>query len=64
MEPPPLRDDGLMITSTSPYTVWFAMLLATFIMVATGMAKKRLVNRGEICPVCHRERRQCTCRWL
>lgn len=41
-----------------------AFLLASYLMVVAGAAKKRLVWKTEICPVCRCERRSCTCRWL
>jgi hypothetical protein len=42
----------------------FAFLLVSYLLAATGSAKKRLTWKVEICPVCHRDRRNCTCRWL
>lgn len=42
----------------------FAFMLASYLMTAAGTAKKHLVWKGQICPVCHRERRSCTCHWL
>ena len=41
-----------------------AFVVASYLMVATGTARKRLRWKSELCPVCHRERRSCTCRWL
>lgn len=42
----------------------FAFLLASYLMAATGVAKKRLAWKTDVCPVCHCDRRSCTCRWL
>jgi hypothetical protein len=57
-------DDDRMNASLTIALTPFAFLLVSYLMTATGAAKKRLTWKVEVCPVCHRERRNCTCRWL
>jgi hypothetical protein len=38
-------------------------LLAAYLMVTAGLAKRRLVWRSRRCDVCHRPVDQCVCRW-
>jgi hypothetical protein len=58
------RNDRCMLLNAHNTYAPFAMLLASFLMVVAGMAKKRLAQKVGICPVCHHERKACTCRWL
>ncbi|HVU79146.1 MAG TPA: hypothetical protein VHC67_16335 [Gaiellaceae bacterium] len=37
---------------------------ACYLMVAAGLAKRRLAHRDRLCEVCHRPVSRCTCRWL
>jgi len=50
--------------TSSPVTQLAALALASLLMVLAGNARKRLVVKWSRCPVCHHERRRCTCRWL
>lgn len=62
----PAADDDVAVLSTtsSPMTQLAALVFASLLMVLVGNAKKRLVVKSARCPVCHRDRRRCTCRWL
>ena len=40
------------------------VLLASYLMLNAGMAKRRLVRRDPWCPVCGHTRSHCTCHWL
>ena len=53
-----------MFTSASLRLTLPVLLLASLLMILSARATKRLVMKTSICPVCHRERKQCTCRWL
>jgi hypothetical protein len=57
-------DDRCMLFIAHNTFAPFAMLLASSLMVVAGKAKKRLAQKGGVCPVCHLERKACTCRWL
>jgi hypothetical protein len=52
------------MTTASPLMTTAALILASFLMILIGSAKKRVIMKTSICPVCHRERKRCTCRWL
>ena len=41
-----------------------ALVTASLLLIVAGHMTKRLRWRTVECPVCHRERRFCTCRWL
>jgi hypothetical protein len=40
------------------------LFFASLLMILSGRMTKRLVKREPVCPVCHRERKRCTCHWL
>ena len=50
--------------SSNPWIFTSLAVLAAYLMTASGLRLKRLVHRVTCCPVCHRPRTQCTCRWL
>lgn len=50
--------------AASSMSVPAAAVLAGFLMVVAGVSKKLLHWRTVECPVCRRDRRTCTCRWL
>ncbi|HEY2326113.1 MAG TPA: hypothetical protein VGH52_01370 [Gaiellaceae bacterium] len=39
------------------------VVLASYIMLTAGTAKRRLVWRNPRCPVCHHPRSNCICHW-
>jgi hypothetical protein len=41
-----------------------AALVASVLMVLAAIVKRLATWRTVECPVCHNERRKCTCRWL
>jgi len=53
-----------MFATAIPPMTTVALLLASLLMVLIGCAKKRLVLKTSICPVCRRDRRRCACHWL
>ncbi|HKU58198.1 MAG TPA: hypothetical protein VJP39_01225 [Gaiellaceae bacterium] len=40
------------------------VLLASYLMLNAGMAKRRMAWRDPHCPVCGHARSRCTCHWL
>jgi hypothetical protein len=53
-----------MYFATDPITMTTAALVASVLMILSGMGKNRLRRRYIECPVCHHPRGSCTCRWL
>ena len=53
-----------MSLSLDPLALEAAILLASLFMVLLGINWKRLAWRSVDCPVCHRPRRSCICKWL
>jgi hypothetical protein len=54
----------LLALASAPSAVPVAVVCASFLLVSTGIGKKQLTSRLQRCPVCRRDRRRCTCRWL
>ena len=38
-------------------------LVAVYVMIDVGLARRRLAWRAQRCGVCHRPRTRCVCRW-
>ncbi|MFZ1881730.1 MAG: hypothetical protein WAU41_16420 [Gaiellaceae bacterium] len=53
-----------LLLASSSISTSAAVIVASFLMIAAGMSKKRLGWRSVECPVCHHPRGSCTCRWL
>jgi hypothetical protein len=49
--------------ATTSFTFPAAALLASFLMAAAGVGKRRLAWKTAECRVCGRPKRACTCRW-
>ena len=50
--------------SSNPLALAALAGFASYLMMSAGLKLKRLRNRVSYCPVCHRPRTACTCRWL
>jgi hypothetical protein len=46
-----------------PLAVAVLVAVAAYLMTYAGVGKKTLRLRSTTCPVCHRPRTLCTCRW-
>jgi hypothetical protein len=56
--------DAMILLPTDPASVTTVTVIASALMVLSGMGKKRLRWRSAECPVCHHRQGSCTCRWL
>ena len=54
----------MILLPTDPASVTIVTVIASALMVLSGMGKKRLRWRSAECPVCHHRQGSCTCRWL
>ena len=61
---PGARDHEVMLSTGTPLLTTGVLLFVSFLLVLSGHAKKRLVFKSAICPICHHERKRCTCRCL
>jgi hypothetical protein len=50
--------------SSNPLALAALAGLASYLMMSSGLGLKKLRRRVSYCPVCHRPREACTCRWL